>query len=85
MQFKAGAFSMAVKTKTPIVPLSIQNAHAIMPTNSIFPLQNGIQKLRIVVHRPIKVEEVKDDELEQLVRDKIIAGLEEDQRPAKNT
>lgn len=47
MDFKGGIFSMAVKANVPIVPLSLANTHAVMPTAGFLPVQSGEGKLRV--------------------------------------
>uniref|UniRef100_A0A7S1G1K2 Phospholipid/glycerol acyltransferase domain-containing protein n=1 Tax=Corethron hystrix TaxID=216773 RepID=A0A7S1G1K2_9STRA len=37
--FKGGIFSMAVKVGVPVVPVTITHAHAVMPSNALFPFQ----------------------------------------------
>ena len=81
MDFKGGAFSMAIREKVPIVPITISNAHAVMPGNALFPVQSGANKLRVHVHPAIHVQDQTDEELEQLVRSAIISKLPMDQLP----
>lgn len=81
MKFKGGAFSMAVRQKVPIVPITIVNAHATMPANAIFPIQSGAGKLAVHVHPAISVEGKSEEELENLVRTAIMSKLPADQLP----
>jgi len=81
MDFKGGAFSMAVREKVPIVPITISNAYATMPSNSFFPVQSGAGKLSVHVHPAIDVEGKSEDELENLVRTAIMSKLPLDQLP----
>lgn len=85
MKFKGGTFSMALKSKVPIVPITISNAHAIMPSNALFPVQSGVDKLRVHVHPAIDVEGRTEEELSELVRAAIISKLPMDQRPLPDT
>ena len=82
LPFKAGAMAMAIKTKVPIIPITLCNAHAVMPADCLFPLQPGIGKLKIVFHEPISCEggEV-DKELSARVRERIVSGLSDEQLP----
>jgi len=84
MNFKGGTFSMAVKAKVPIVPLTISNAHAVMPGYALFPVQNGAGKLALHVHPAIYPEEgMTDVDLSEQVRKAIISKLPNDQKPIK--
>jgi 1-acyl-sn-glycerol-3-phosphate acyltransferase len=81
MEFKGGLFSMAVKCNVPIIPISISNTHAVMPSYSLFPVQHGAGKLSVHIHSPIHVEGKTDAELSELVREAIISKIPIDQRP----
>lgn len=81
MEFKGGAFSMAVREKVPIVPITISNAYATMPSNSFFPVQPGSGKLAVHIHPAIHVDGKTEDELEELVRNAIMSKLPLDQLP----
>jgi 1-acyl-sn-glycerol-3-phosphate acyltransferase len=81
MDFKGGLFSMAVKTKVPIVPISISHAHAIMPGNSLFPVQRGKGKLHVHIHDPIDTTGKTEAELGELVRKSLLSELPFDQHP----
>lgn len=81
LEFKGGAFAMAMKSKIPIIPITISNAHAIMPANALFPVQHGMGKLGVHVHPAIDPEGKTDVEIEALVRTAIISKLPMDQRP----
>jgi 1-acyl-sn-glycerol-3-phosphate acyltransferase len=81
MEFKGGLFSMAVKTKVPIVPISISHAHAVMPGNSLFPVQRGAGKLHVHIHDPIDTSDKKEAELGELVRVSFLSQLPFDQHP----
>eukprot|EP00591_Stephanopyxis_turris_P016866 CAMPEP_0195542402 /NCGR_PEP_ID=MMETSP0794_2-20130614/51587_1 /TAXON_ID=515487 /ORGANISM="Stephanopyxis turris, Strain CCMP 815" /LENGTH=206 /DNA_ID=CAMNT_0040676535 /DNA_START=496 /DNA_END=1116 /DNA_ORIENTATION=- len=81
MKFKGGSFAMALRTNLPIVPITIANAHAVMPSNALFPVQPGKGKLTMHIHSPIETEGMTDDELEVKVRDAIISKLPQDQLP----
>ncbi len=80
-EFKGGIFSMAVKAGVPIVPISISNTHAIMPANSLFPVQKGKGKLHLHVHEAISVEGRKEDELAALVKEALLLKMPLDQHP----
>jgi 1-acyl-sn-glycerol-3-phosphate acyltransferase len=82
MEFKGGIFSMAVKAKVPIVPLSIANAHAVMPSVGFLPVQSGRRgELRVFVHDPIDVEGKSEDEISREVREALLRELPADQHP----
>jgi len=81
MDFKGGIFSMAVKTKVPIVPISIANTHAVMPSNALFPVQNGAEKLHVHVHEAIDTEGLSEAEIADAVRAALLSKLPKDQHP----
>lgn len=72
---------MAVKAKVPIVPLSISNAYAVMPSEGFVPVQSGKGKLRVYVHSPIDVEGKTEEEISQEVREALLSELPKDQHP----
>eukprot|EP00571_Detonula_confervacea_P012297 CAMPEP_0172301598 /NCGR_PEP_ID=MMETSP1058-20130122/3446_1 /TAXON_ID=83371 /ORGANISM="Detonula confervacea, Strain CCMP 353" /LENGTH=368 /DNA_ID=CAMNT_0013011769 /DNA_START=182 /DNA_END=1288 /DNA_ORIENTATION=- len=81
MDFKGGIFSMAVKANVPIVPLSLANTHAVMPTAGFLPVQSGEGKLRVFVHDPISVEGKSEEEISREVREALLSELPLDQHP----
>jgi 1-acyl-sn-glycerol-3-phosphate acyltransferase len=81
MAFKPGLFSMAVKAKVPIVPLSIANAYAVMPAEGFVPIQSGKGKLRVYVHNPIEVDGKTEEEISEEVRSALLSQLPLDQHP----
>ena len=85
MSFKPGIFSMAVKSKVPIVPLSLANTHAVMPSSGFLPVQSGGGgKLRVFVHDPISVEGKSEEEISREVREALLSELPLDQHPLEN-
>jgi 1-acyl-sn-glycerol-3-phosphate acyltransferase len=81
MEFKGGLFSMAVKTQVPIVPITICNAHAIMPSYGLLPVQRGAGKLHVHVHEAIETNGKTEAELGELVRAAFLSQLPLDQHP----
>lgn len=81
MPFKGGIFSMAVKAKVPIVPLSLANAHAVLPGCAVFPVQDGKGKLRVHVHDAISVEGKSEEEIAEEVKRALLSKLPLDQHP----
>jgi 1-acyl-sn-glycerol-3-phosphate acyltransferase len=81
MDFKGGLFSLAKKTKVPIVPISISHAHAIFPGNAMFPVQNGAGKLHVHIHDPIDTSDKTEAELGELVRKSLLSELPFVQHP----
>lgn len=61
--FKGGVFSMAMKAKVPVLPITICNSHAVMPSTAMFPVQAGEQKLRVVVHDVVPYEEGRTEQV----------------------
>ena len=83
MEFKGGIFSIARKTGVPIVPISISHAHAVMPSNALFPVQSGKGKLHVHVHPAIDTTDRTEGELELLVRESLLSALPRDQHPVE--
>jgi 1-acyl-sn-glycerol-3-phosphate acyltransferase len=81
MEFKGGLFSMAAKTKCPIVPITISHAHAVMPCNALFPVQAGRGRLHVHVHEPIDAVGRSEEELVELVRRAFLSTLPLEQHP----
>jgi 1-acyl-sn-glycerol-3-phosphate acyltransferase len=81
MDFKKGLFSMAVKANVPIIPITISHTHAVMPSYSLFPIQNGINKIHLHINEPISSTGRTEAELEQLVRNVFLNTLPECQLP----
>lgn len=79
--FKNGAFKMAHKTGSPVIPLSIVHANQCHPSHWMFPLRPARELCRVVVHEPIESKGKTEEELAEAVRQKMIAGLPQDQRP----
>ena len=81
IDFKGGIFSMAVKSKVPIVPISLSNTNAVMPGNSLFPVQPGAGKLHIHVHDSIDTEGLSETEIADKVREALLSKMPECQHP----
>jgi 1-acyl-sn-glycerol-3-phosphate acyltransferase len=81
MEFKGGIFSMAVKAGVPIVPISIANTHAVMPSTALFPFQTGAGKLNVHVHSPIDIEGKTEEEMASLVKEALLSAMPLDQHP----
>ena len=85
MPFKNGAFKMAHKAGKPVVPVSICGAGKVMPSYWMFPFRPSYNVCKVVAHAPIESEGKTEEELAQAVRDAIISGLPEEQRPLSTT
>lgn len=82
MPFKNGAFKMAHKAGAPVIPISICGAANIMPSYWMFPYRPaGGGACTVIVHEPVESKGRSEEELATAVRDSIIAGLPEEQRP----
>eukprot|EP00557_Chaetoceros_sp_GSL56_P002612 CAMPEP_0176496084 /NCGR_PEP_ID=MMETSP0200_2-20121128/11009_1 /TAXON_ID=947934 /ORGANISM="Chaetoceros sp., Strain GSL56" /LENGTH=387 /DNA_ID=CAMNT_0017894021 /DNA_START=163 /DNA_END=1326 /DNA_ORIENTATION=+ len=81
LPFKNGAFKMAHKVGAPIVPLSIVASGKAHPSDWMFPRMKSHGVCKVIVHEPIESEGRTEEELAELVRNAIIDGLPEDQRP----
>lgn len=81
MKFKNGAFKMAHKNGSPVVPVSIVGGHKVNPPTWMFPLRPAWGVAKVIVHEPVESVGKTEEELADLVRKAIIEGLPEDQRP----
>lgn len=81
MDFKGGLFLMASKTGVPIIPLTVSHTHAVMPSNSLFPVQTGSGKLHVHVHEAIDTTGKSEAEMEALVRAAFLKTLPLEQHP----
>ena len=75
MLFKRGAFKMAKDLNLPVLPVTIRNAHKIMPAKSLKILPNTME---MIIHKPISVDEVDEYTVRELMaksRDVILSGL----------
>jgi len=82
MPFKNGAFKMAHKAGKPVLPISICNANDVMPSYWMFPYRPaGGGVCKVVVHKPVESEGRTEEELADLVRERIVEGLPDGQRP----
>lgn len=81
MPFKNGAFKMAHKAGAPVIPMSICRAAEVMPSYWMFPYRPAGGVCKVVVHEPVESAGRTEEELAQAVREAIISGLPEEQRP----
>lgn len=81
MPFKNGAFKMAHKAGAPVIPISICRAAEVMPSYWMFPYRPAWGVCKVVVHEPVESEGKTEEELALAVREAIISGLPEYQRP----
>ncbi len=64
MPFKKGAFVFAMETGLPILPVTIKNSIAILPSDTLH-LTPGT--LDIVVHRPIHISPHKNTDIADIM------------------
>lgn len=81
LPFKNGAFKMAHKTGTPIIPCSIVNAAKAHPHYWMFPCKPSNKLCKVIIHDPIESKDITEAELAAKVRQTIISGLPEEQKP----
>lgn len=81
MKFKNGAFKMAHKAGAPVIPISIIGSNKVMPHGWMFAMKPSYGTARVVIHRPIESEGKTEEELVEAVRQSMIRGLEDDQKP----
>lgn len=80
-EFKNGAFKMAHKAGAPVVPISIVGAAKVMPIHWMFPYRPARGVTKVIIHEPIESEGKTEEDLAETVRQSMISGLPEDQRP----
>ena len=83
-EFKNGAFKMAHKAGAPVIPLSIVGAQKVQPTKWMFPLSPSHRRCKVVVNNPIESKGLSEAELAEKVRQSIIDGLPDEQKPLAN-
>lgn len=81
LPFKNGAFKMAHKCESPVVPISIQHANIVNPTTWMFPRRPSRGVCKVIVHEPVESKGISEAELADKVRAAIVSGLTEDQKP----
>lgn len=81
LKFKNGAFKMAHKNGAPVIPVSIVGSGKVHPSFFMFPCRPAGKIAKVVVHEPVESEGKTEDELAEAVRQSIISGLPDDQRP----
>ena len=64
LNFKKGAFKLAVDMKLPVLPVTIINTRNILPSNStaLFP-----GRAKLVIHEAIDITDYTDENLEVLM------------------
>lgn len=86
MPFKNGAFKMAHKAGAPVIPISIVGAANVMPSYWMFPFRPArFNGCKVVVHAPVESHDKTEEELAEAVRQSIIGGLPEEQRPMESS
>lgn len=84
--FKKGAFKMAQRVGSPIVPISIRYAHLVNPPDTVFPWRPGKSiPAEIFIGKPIETKGKSDDELLEQVVTEMVKNLPDCQKPASNT
>ena len=76
---------MAHKTGAPIIPCSIVNAAKAHPHYWMFPCKPSNKLCKLIIHDPIESKDITEAELAEKVRETIISGLPEEQRPLTST
>ena len=79
--FKNGAFKMAHKAGAPVIPISIVGAADVMPIHWMFPYRPARGVAKVVIHPPVESSDKTESELADDVRQAMISGLSEDQKP----
>ena len=75
---------MAHKAGKPVIPISICRAADVMPSYWLFPFKPAMGVCSVVVHEPVESEGRTEGELADAVREAIILGLPENQKPLED-
>jgi len=68
--FKTGAFMLAIKTKTPIIPIVIEGSRKVLPKKGLRLRPNRKIKLNVLEEIPVeKFEHLEGDELMKITRE----------------
>jgi len=81
MKFKEGAFKMAHKAGTPVIPMAICGAQKYHPAHWMFPYRPTGEVTQVIVGKPVETEGITEAELSAKVREALINNLPKDQRP----
>lgn len=81
LPFKNGAFKMAHKNGSPVIPVSIIRAGVVHPPNWMFPRRYSRGTCKVIIHDPIESNDKTEQELADAVREAIISGLPDEQKP----
>ncbi len=71
--FKRGAFTLAVKSKVPVVPVTINNTFSILPKGS---LNIKPRDIEIILEQPISTEHLSGKEGEQILMEQVKKAIE---------
>jgi 1-acyl-sn-glycerol-3-phosphate acyltransferase len=82
--FLGGAFKMAHKVGAPVIPLSIVGAQKVQPIHWMFPLRPSRRHIKVVVHPPVESKGLTEAELSDKVRQAMVDGLPDDQKPLED-
>jgi len=74
---------MAHKARAPVIPISIIGSQKVMPTGWMFSMKPSRGTAKIVIHDPVESEGKTEDELAEAVRQIMISGLPDEQKPLK--
>lgn len=83
IKFKAGAFKMAHKAGAPVFPISIVNSHKVMPLGWMMAMRPAYALAEVIIHPPILSDDKTEEELADAVRNAMIDGLPDYQKPLK--
>lgn len=81
MDFKGGIFSLAVKCKVPIVPITLTNTHQVFPPNALVPVKPGLGLLSLHVHSAIDTDGLSEEDLAEKVKKAFLSQLPLHQHP----
>ena len=74
-EFKAGSFKIALKSKTPVIPVALIDSYKVFNSNCIGPVRTQVHYLKPIFYEEYKG--MKSQELAELVRNRIQEKINE--------
>ncbi|CEM23232.1 unnamed protein product [Vitrella brassicaformis CCMP3155] len=81
---KGGAFKLAQQMNLPVVPVTIEGTHAMMPPTALVPLKPAAGTVKLHIHPKIHPTGFTEDQLREYVWRQIGSALPESQQPLKD-
>ncbi len=79
LPFKLGGFVIPLRSKIPVVPVTILGTRDILPKGALWFRVSAGKKVKVYIDEPVKIENLSGrdkEKLAQMVREKILKGFE---------